>query len=173
MRQEVYFYGYKTHVSVNEETELITSVEVTSGNGPGGKQMPLLVWQDLEQGVPAEVAAADRAYDDTRNHHFLNVRGIESAIRLHDYRTEKKDPSKGGSVAMEQKPEYVRGQGQRYKIERKFGEAKQGHGLGRCRYIGSLRYAIQVYMKVLTLNLKRMVKLLTGVNFKGKARLSA
>jgi len=27
-------------------------------------------------------------------------------------------------------------------------------------------------MTVLTLNLKRMVKLLTGVNFKGRARLS-
>jgi hypothetical protein len=43
VRQEGYLYGYKTHVSVNEETELITSVEVTSGNGPGGKQMPSLV----------------------------------------------------------------------------------------------------------------------------------
>jgi len=36
-----------------------------------------------------------------------------------------------------------------------------------------LRYQIQVYMTVLALNLKRMVKLLTGVNFKGRARLSA
>ena len=25
---------------------------------------------------------------------------------------------------------------ERYKIERKFGEAKQSHGLGRCRYTG-------------------------------------
>jgi hypothetical protein len=34
-------------------------------------------------------------------------------------------------------------------------------------------YRIQVYITVLALNLKRMVKLLTGVNFKGRARLSA
>jgi transposase len=170
-RKPMYFYGYKSHVSINGETGLITSVEVTSGNAPDGKQMPSLVEQDLEQGVPVGVVAADRGYDDTRNHYFLKVRGIESAICLNDYRTKKKDPSKKGWVAMKQKPEYVRGQRERYKIERKFGEAKQGHGLGRCRYLGSLRYAIQVYMTVLTLNLKRMVKLLTGVNFKGRARL--
>jgi IS5 family transposase len=171
--RRVYFYGYKSHVSIDGQTGLITSVEVTSGNAPDGKQMPSLVEQDLEQGVPVEVVAADRGYDDTRNHYFLKVRGIESAICLNDYRTEKKDPSKAGWVAMKRKPEYIRGQRERYKIERKFGEAKQGHGLGRCRYLGSLRYAIQVYMTVLTLNLKRMVKLLTGVNFKGRARLSA
>ena len=170
-RKPMYFYGYKSHVSINGETGLITSVEVTSGNAPDGKQMPSLVEQDLEQGVPVGVVAADRGYDDTRNHYFLKVRGIESAICLNDYRTKKKDPNKKGWVAMKQKPEYVRGQRERYKIERKFGEAKQGHGLGRCRYLGSLRYAIQVYMTVLTLNLKRMVKLLTGVNFKGRARL--
>jgi len=169
----VYFYGYKSHVSINSQTGLITSVEVTSGNAPDGKQMPSLVEQDLEQGVPVEVVAADRGYDDTRNHYFLKVRGLESAICLNDYRTEKKDPSKAGWVAMKRKPEYIEGQRERYKIERKFGEAKQGHGLGRCRYVGSLRHAIQVYMTVLTLNLKRMVKLLTGVNFKGRARLCA
>jgi IS5 family transposase len=169
----VHFYGYKSHVSINGQTGLITSVEVTSGNAPDGKQMPSLVEQDLKQGVPVEVVAADRAYDDTRNHYFLKVRGIESAICLNDYRTEKKDPSKRGWVVMKQRPEYVKGQGERYKIERKFGEAKQGHGLGRCRYLGSLRYAIQVYLTVVALNLKRMVKLLTGVNFKGRARVGA
>jgi hypothetical protein len=130
------------------------------------------VEQDLERRVPVQVVAGDRAYHDTRNHYFLKVRGIESAICLKENRTGKKDPGKAGWVAMKQKPEHDRGQGERYKIERKSGEAKQGHGLGRCRYIGSLRYATQVYMTVVTLNLKRMLKLLTGVNFKGSAKLS-
>jgi IS5 family transposase len=172
-REPVYSYCYKSHVSINGETELITSVGVTPGNAPDGHRLPKLVEQDLEQGVPVEIVSADRGYDDTRNHYFLKVRGIESAICLKDNRTEKKDQNKAGWVAMKQKPEYIEGQRERYKIERKFGEAKQGHGLGRCRYVGLLRYAIQVYMTVLALNLKRMVKLLTGVNFKGRARLSA
>ena len=55
---------------------------------------------------------------------------------------------------------------ERYKIERKFGEAKQGHGLGRCRYIGRMRFAVQAFFTAIMLNLKRMVKILTGVGFK-------
>jgi IS5 family transposase len=62
---------------------------------------------------------------------------------------------------------------ERYKIERKFGEAKQGHGLGRCRYVGMLGFAVQVFMTAIMLNLKRMVKLLTGVGFKTQAASAA
>ena len=58
-------------------------------------------------------------------------------------------------------------------MERKFGEGKQGHGLGRCRYVGEIKFAIQALLTAMALNLKRMVKLLTGVNFKGRATASA
>ena len=64
---------------------------------------------------------------------------------------------------------YKTGLKERYKIERKFGEGKQGHGLGRCRYIGRVGFAIQSFLTAIVLNLKRMVKLLTGVNFKARA----
>lgn len=63
-------------------------------------------------------------------------------------------------------PQYQQGLIERYKIERKFGEAKQGHGFGRCRYIGIARFAVQAFFTAIMLNLKRMVKLLTGVGFK-------
>jgi hypothetical protein len=63
-------------------------------------------------------------------------------------------------------PEYQKGLKERYKIERKFGEAKQGHGFGRCRYIGTVRFAVQAFLSAIMLNLKRMVKLLIGVGFK-------
>jgi len=165
IRQKVYFYGYKGRVSLNAQTGFITSAMVTPGNAHDGRQFPSVFDRDLALGLPVEIVAADRAYDDT-----LKVRGVHSAIRLNDYRTEKKDKSKAGWVAMKAKPEYIRGQRELYKIERKFGEAKQGHGLGRCRYVGFLRYAIQLYLTAVALNLKRMVKLLTGVNFKGRAR---
>jgi IS5 family transposase len=172
-RQKVYFYGYKGHVSLNAQTGLITSATVTPGNAHDGRQFPGVVERDLALGVPVEIVAADRAYDDTRNHYMLKVRGVHSAIHLNDYRTQKKDKSKAGWIAMRAEPEYIRGQRERYKIERKFGEAKQGHGLGRCRYVGFVRYAIQLYLTAVVLNLKRMVKLLTGVNFKGRARATA
>jgi len=62
---------------------------------------------------------------------------------------------------------------ERYKIERKFGEAKQNHGLGRCRYLGLMGYAAQAFFTAMVLNLKRMVKMLTGVGFKTRCCVSA
>jgi len=66
-------------------------------------------------------------------------------------------------VRLEQTPQYQQGLKERYKIERKFGEAKQGHGLGRCRYLGKAGFAVQAFLVAITLNLKRIVKLLTGL----------
>jgi len=47
-------------------------------------------------------------------------------------------------------------------IERTFGELKQWHGLGRARYRGKWRVAIQVYLTFLVLNAKRIVNLIQG-----------
>ena len=62
------------------------------------------------------------------------------------------------------------GQRERCKNERKYGEGKGHHGLRRCRYVGRMRYAIQAYLTAIVLNLKRMVRLLTGTSFRGRAR---
>ena len=72
-------------------------------------------------------------------------------------------------MALKESAEYQAGQKERYKIERKYGQAKEHHGLRRCRYLGFLPYMVQTYLTVITLNWKRMVKRLTGVNFKGRA----
>ena len=64
----------------------------------------------------------------------------------------------------------------RYQIERKFGEAKQYHGLPKgCRHLGIWRYAIQAHLTAIALNWlrhvcdrKRLVQSVTGVPFKGK-----
>ncbi|MGQ9723107.1 MAG: transposase [Candidatus Jordarchaeum sp.] len=45
-------------------------------------------------------------------------------------------------------------------IERRFGGAKRWHGLGRARYWGRAKVAIQALMTFLVMNVKRMVKLL-------------
>ena len=51
----------------------------------------------------------------------------------------------------------------RYQIERKFGEAKQYHGLPKgCRYLGIWRYAVQVYLTAIALNLKYPVRGTSG-----------
>jgi IS5 family transposase len=172
-KQTQYFFGYKAHCSLNAETELITSLEVTPGNAYDGGLLRPLLEQDLAKEVPVGTVAADRGYDDGDNHALLQSKELHSAIHLNDYRTQKKDPNKQGWLELQASPEYQAGLSQRYKIEAKFGEGKQGHGLRRCRYLGLLRYGLQAILTAIVLNLKRMVKLLTGTNFKGRARLTA
>ena len=67
---------------------------------------------------------------------------------------------------MGQTERYQQGLKERYKIERKFGEAKQGHGLGRCRYLGKIGFAVQAFLTAMALNLKRLVKVLSGTGLR-------
>ena len=167
-----YFKGYKAHVSLNAESGMITNLVVTPGNAYDGHKLPELVNRDLELGLPIDTVAADRGYDDGNNHYFLQTKGLHSAIHLNAYRTKKKDKNKEVWIRLKSTPEYQQGLKERYKVERKFGEAKQGHGLGHCRYVGEIKFTIQALLTAMALNLKRMVKLLMEVNFKGRATAS-
>ena len=166
VEQTEYFHGYKAHVSLNAETHLITSLEVTSGEVYDGHHFCSLVDRDLAQGLPIATYAADKGYDDGNNHYYLQHRGLHSAICLKKTRTEKKDDNKEPWLALIETPQYQQGKKERFKIERKFGEAKQTHGLARCRYLGKMRFGVQAFLTAMMLNLKRMVKLIAGVGFK-------
>ena len=168
-KQKEYFYGYKTHLSINAETRLITSLEVTTGSAYDGHQLAGLVEQDLAQGVGAEVYAGDRGYDDGENHLFLQENKLKSALRLHDHRTQKNDSNKEVWLKLLADPDYKAGLKERYKVEPKFGAGKNQHGLRRSRYIGLVRNAIQSYLTAMVLNLKRKVKLLYGVGFRNQS----
>ena len=50
------------------------------------------------------------------------------------------------------------------------GHKRKWHGFVRCRYTGFIRHTIQSYLTFMALNLKRLVKLLTGVSFRGEVR---
>jgi len=172
-RQTEYFFGYKAHISLNADNGLITSVEVTSGEAYDGHHFCTLVDHDLEQKLPVDTYAGDKGYDDGNNHYYLGLCGLHSAIRIRKNRIEKKDSNKQIWLDLVKTPQYKQGLKERYKIERKFGEAKQGHGFGRCRYVGKVRFAVQAFFTAIMLNLKRMVKLLTGVGFKTQYTVAA
>ena len=72
-----------------------------------------------------------------------------------------------------QTPANNEGRKELYKIERKFGEAKQGHGLDRCRYLGLAGFGFQAYFTAIVLNLKQIVKQATGVGLKTHSALTA
>ena len=133
IEQREYFYGYKAHVSMNAETGIISSLEITPGGAFDGHHFIPLVDKDLEQSLPLKTYAGDKGYDDSNNHYYLIHKGLHSAIRLKETRIKKKDKNKEVWLNLIQTTEYQQGTKERYKIERKFGEAKQGHGLGRCR----------------------------------------
>jgi transposase, IS5 family len=168
--QETQYLGYKSHVSLNAETGLITTIEPTGGSAADNEQFPKLLDHDEQVGVAAEIYAGDKAYDDTDQHYRLWQQGKHSALRLNDYRTAASNENRDYWQKVKDSPEYKAGRAERYKVERKFGEAKLWHRFGRCRYLGLLRYGVQAHLTALVLNLKRIVTLLTGVRFRPGAR---
>ena len=167
-KKTVYFYGYKDQVSLNEETGLVTSLMPGRADDYDGHEFQKLVEKDLEKGIAVETVAADKGYDDGENHYYLEKKGINSAICLNRRRTQKKNSNKEGWLRLVASPFYQAGLKQRYKVERKFGEARKWHGFKRCRYLGFIRHSIQSYLTFMVLNLKRLVKMLTGVACKGE-----
>lgn len=84
------------HAVINPESEMITSLLVTGGNGRDGKQISTLAQKDREQKLPTDTYAADHGYGECENHQSLLTLGLHSAIVLNRYRTEKKDRNKQG-----------------------------------------------------------------------------
>ena len=169
-RKTEYFYGYKDQVSLNAESGLVTSVVPGHADDYDGHEFQKLVEKDLKKGMEIGTVAADKGYDDGENHFYLEKKSINSAIRLKRSRIQKKDTHKEGWLKLAASSTYQEGLKQRYQIERKFGEARKWHGFMRCRYLGNIRHGIQSYLTFMTLNLKRLVKLLTGIAFKGESR---
>jgi IS5 family transposase len=164
--QVVQYLGYKSHTSLNAETGLITTIEPTAGSAADNEQFPQLLAHDTQVGVNAAIYSGDKAYDDTDLHYRLWSAGKYSALRLNDYRTAASNTNRDYWQAIKDSSEYQAGRAERYKVERKYGEAKRWHGFGRCRYLGLLRYGVQACLTALVLNLKRIVTLLTGVRFR-------
>jgi len=171
-RRKKFFFGSKMHNSMNVGAQMITSLITSSGNRYDGHFLTDLIANDLKQGLPVGVCAADRGYDDTNNHFWLQERGIGNAIHLNRYRTHKKDGNREVWLELKGQSWYQEALSKRYQIERKFGEAKKHHGLGRCRYVGGERYAIQAYLTAIALNLKQLVRGLTGVSLRGPMLIS-
>jgi len=167
---EFQYLGYKTHASLDAQTGLITSLLPTRGSAADNKQFAKLLAHDEEVGVDALIYTADKAYDDTDLHYRLWEAGKHSALMLNDYRTDESKAHCAYWQRVKESLEYQMGIAERYKIERKFGEAKRWHGFGRCRYLGLVCYGIQAYLTALVLNLKQIVTQLTGVRFRPGSR---
>ena len=131
------FYGYKAHNVEDADSEFIVRVKTTPGNVHDGTQLPALI-----DGRPGE-ATGDKAYDSEANHAHLAADGVTSGIIRRQRRPGRPRHS------LRERP----------KIERKFSEGKNRHGLNKARYWGLAKVSIQSFMVAIVLNLKRLVKL--------------
>jgi IS5 family transposase len=147
---------------MDAETGIVTSIKPAMGVTSDCQQMPGLLAHDASMGVPAHTYAADKAYDDGDLIATLEELKKHPAISLREFRTAPTNDQAAKWLAMVADPYYQAGCALRYRIERKFAEAKLWHGFRRCRYRGLLAYKIQAYLTFAAMNLKRIVYLLTG-----------
>jgi IS5 family transposase len=132
------FYGYKSHMVQDADSEFLVQAATTPGNVPDGAALP-----ELAQPQAGEMTG-DKAYDSKTNHAHLTSLGVTSGLQRRAPRPGR--PRKSWR--------------ERSKIERKFAECKQLHGLRRARYWGLAKVTIQTLMVALVVNLKRWVTLL-------------
>ncbi|MFD1929274.1 IS1182 family transposase [Sporosarcina siberiensis] len=76
------FFGYKTHIAMNEE-RLITAAIITTGNKNDGKHLQELVEKSKLTGVKVDTVIGDTAYSAKENIAYTKERQIELVSKLH------------------------------------------------------------------------------------------
>jgi transposase len=78
-----HWVGYKGHLIVEEDTEIITAVETTPGNKDDGSQLkPLLQQQEQHLDIKPAELSGDKGYDSGANLEYLADKGITGNISL-------------------------------------------------------------------------------------------
>lgn len=70
-----YFYGFKDQVSLNTETEIITSVVPGRADEYDGHKFKKLVQKDLGKGIPVRIVTADKGYGTAFQDAVISVSG--------------------------------------------------------------------------------------------------
>ena len=148
------WYGYKSHANDDAESELVTAVITTKANQTDESQLIPLVDKEC----------------DHRGEDAIRKQGGDKGYVGHTEELAERDimdyviPRNNMKMVKQRKDKnkhYLHLKRLRYKVEQKFGEAKNRHGLGQTRYRGKWRVHIQSLIIYLTMNLKRIVNLLT------------
>jgi IS5 family transposase len=73
------FSGYKAHIA-EDESEIITSCDVLSGNRNEGHDLPNILQQEMDKGIKAEAVVADGLYDSGENREKIHQEGMKAYI---------------------------------------------------------------------------------------------
>jgi len=137
------YYGDKAHVSSDGEHQLIRAAVLSTA-----KVQEAHVFERI---APADTQAiyGDKAYDTKANRAWLQARGIQSGIAkkgAHHIKLTEQDRQDNRAKRR------VRAQ-----IERIFAHLKQWQGYRRARYLGLARNQLELMLKAVAYNLKRLV----------------
>lgn len=153
------FYGYKQHIIIDGDSEIIEAIKVTAGNVNDDKVVaPLLAKTKLSANSRKQTKIlADKGYDTNYNHQL-----IKDQYQSKSFIMVKKNRKAPGLVKLMKSAIYKKTTRERHKVERRFADGKVNHGLGKCRWLGQWKMEIQSYLTASVLNCKRMM-VLTGI----------
>lgn len=140
------FYGYKAHLSSDGEHQLIRRALITTAARQEAHVFTQVTPPDSQE------VYADKAYDTRANQAWLQQRKIKSQLL------------KKGATHIKLRPEdhhqnYLKGLVRR-NIERIFGHFKQWQGYRRVRYLGLARNQLELTLKAVAYNLKRLARIM-------------
>ncbi len=145
-RQRRSHFGYKLHVGMDLGTGLVRRAELTPAKVAESEVADRLVCGD-------ELAVyGDRAYESKRRRAWLQSQGIDDCIMHRSHKNQR------GLPAWQQERNAAIGP-VRALVEKVFGTLKRSYGYWRVRYCGLKRNGVEMWMKLLAYNLRKVVAL--------------
>lgn len=152
-------YGFKQHTGMDADSGIIEAITITPANALDMDVLEPVIapLKKSPDGRRKTKITMDKGYDTNENHALIEKHHCKSFIII------KKNRAVPKLRQRMQTDIYQKTITERYKVEQRFADAKQNHGLGKCRWLGQWKTEIQAYLTATVLNCKRMVVLLSPV----------
>ncbi|GAB4447293.1 MAG: IS5 family transposase [Bacteroidales bacterium] len=141
------YYGYKGHIAIDSETEVIKKVEFSSANIHDSNMFDSLVDQT------EQVVLADKGYANQQRKRNLRSKGIFCGILDKGYRNRE--------LSRKQKKKNRLLSSVRNEVERPFSFMKQVLNYSRCSYYDIRRNRFEFIMCAFVYNIRRLITLTT------------
>jgi IS5 family transposase len=142
------YYGYKAHVSADGDNQMVCRAKITPANVDDSQ-----VFDELIDG-PTEAVYADKIYDTIKNKAWLAEHGVTNGILKKSHRyypLTAQDQQRNREKTRRRQP-----------VERVFAHFKRWQGYRFARYVGLVKNQLELTLKAVTYNLRRLVTLATA-----------
>lgn len=143
------WYGYKSGILIDAESEIVTAVETTTAKVADTDHLENLVTKDKAASGGAKRICGDKGFQGHRE--FLKQNKIINNVIRRD------------NMKIPKRLIYRLDKMVRPIIEHKFAEGKKLHGLGKARYRGRWRVHIQSLIIYSIINLKKIINFLSPI----------